>query len=283
MAHLSQIETFVEVARAKSFAAAARRLSAPRSTVAARVKALEERLGARLLHRSTRRVALTDEGERYYASCETALTALREAEQAIAPASEPQGVIRLSAPVDFPKPLLSRLLLGFSERHPAVSFVVDIDDKPADLIGENVDVALRGRDPGQVGLVARKIGAHRMVCVRAAGRPAVGPSGRGVLDPARLLTARSAFGVPARIETGNFELAKQLALASDVAALLPAALCVEEIAAGRLEEVDPAMARPDLPLFVVLPSKRLMPARVRAFVDFLVERLTARDAAFFNH
>jgi DNA-binding transcriptional LysR family regulator len=124
MTNITQLQTFIDVARLNSFAEAAAHLSIPRSTVTARVQALEERLGVQLLHRTTRRVSLTLEGERFLQQCEPALEALLQAESDLLENDELSGNIRLSVPTDYPAETLETMLSSFSELHPKSRFTL---------------------------------------------------------------------------------------------------------------------------------------------------------------
>lgn len=270
MSDLTQIQTFMEVARARSFSAAAERLDLPRSTVAARVRALEARLGTRLLQRTTRVVTVTEDGERYLRACEQALSALGEVEDELRSQEGLSGLVRLSVPVDFPMDALTGLLTGFRRAHPGVRLWVDVSDEPVNLVEDRYDLALRGRDPGMPGLVARRIGIEALGLYEAPTALAQGAA-RPLLDP--LEAAGETGSEPLPIATRSLALARQLALDGEVRAILPDALCARDVAAGRLRRVEPDAERYDMGVFLVFPSRQHLPARVRALIDFLAEAL----------
>ncbi|PTL82999.1 LysR family transcriptional regulator [Vitiosangium sp. GDMCC 1.1324] len=278
MIGLAQIQAFLEVARSGSFASASQRLSLPRSTVSARVRALEAHLNVRLLHRTTRRVALTDEGRRYMERCEEALDKLAEAEAELRFPDELSGTIRMTVPIDMPKLGLTELLCAFTDRHPSIQIEVLVTDEPLDLVANNLDLALRGGAPGAAGLVARKLGegdlafhaSPEYVARRLPSRTLSSLSEHVIFDPAHRLSRRS----DAKVQTGsvttrNFELVKMLAIRSRGIALLPRSFCAQEVASGALVALTHDGAIPALPLYLVMPSRRHVPARVRAFIDFL--------------
>jgi DNA-binding transcriptional LysR family regulator len=159
MMDLNQTRVFVEVVRAGGFAAAARRLGLPKSTISARVQALEARLGAQLLKRSTRHLALTSEGSAYFDGVASAVDTLVDAEAA---STSEKGVlsgkIRFTAPLEFPRDALTVALASFCRKHPRIQFEVTLTNQPLDLVTENIDLALRGGDPGGAGLIIRKVG-----------------------------------------------------------------------------------------------------------------------------
>ncbi|MCZ4282957.1 LysR family transcriptional regulator [Kiloniella laminariae] len=288
MANLTQIQTFIEVARCNSFAQAARRLSLPRSTVTARIKALEERLAVRLFHRTTRQVSLTNEGQSYFSSCEDALEALVQAEEEMSQKEKLTGPIRLSVPIDYPKPELARFLHAFTTQHPGVQIFIEVSDQTVDFISDNFDLALRGRHPGSPGLTARRLGVGMLSLY---GLPSLAvPSQTAkledftILDPAKILPPHlQAVTKSHHIVTDSFELTKTLVLEADdnnckLAAFLPDSLCSEDVASGKLMKLDhrnliPEIgATPELPVYIVLPSRSQIPRRVRAFIDFLLSR-----------
>jgi DNA-binding transcriptional LysR family regulator len=279
MTDLSQIQTFLEVARSGSFAKASRRLSVPRSTVSARVRALEKRLNVRLLHRTTRRVTLTDEGRHYMEQCRETLDKLMQTEAELGRPDRIAGTIRVTVPVDLSKQWLTRILGEFADRHPSIRIEVIVTDEPLDLVANNIDLALRGGTPGNPGLVARKLEEGKLAFhaspqyaeERLHDATLSSLSGHVLIDPANQCKGRlSASTESGRIETRNFELARELAIQSRGIALLPESLCREEVRTGRLVRLAFVEPLPTLPLYIVMPSRQHMPARVRAFIDFLV-------------
>ncbi|MDG4720260.1 MULTISPECIES: LysR family transcriptional regulator [Thalassospira] len=277
--NFAQIETFIEVADAGSFSGAARRLSVPRSTVTARIAALEDHLATRLLHRTTRQVSLTDDGQRYLEHCRNALALLQEGEADLAQHGAPSGQIRISVPVDYPKGLLAEQITSFRATYPDVRFVVDVSDHTVDLVAENYDLALRGRHPGRDGLIARRLrfepmglfarpGLFKSDIWRAGSKPVV-----PVLDHAHVLQSGSSpdLELPEPpIRTGNFELARSLAAQGELAAILPISGCADDVARGRLVQIKCPIELEALALYIVMPSRRQLPKRVRLFVDHLV-------------
>jgi len=276
MTALSHLETFVEVAGRGSFAEAARRLGLPRSTVTARIKALEEDLGVALFRRTTRQVRLTQEGETYLSSVAPAMKQLEEAGERLRSAQAPQGLVRLSVPVDIPLERLAAAMKDFNVRYPKVQIEVHISDRPVDLTGERFDFALRGNRAASDNVVIRKIASSPLIAV---GPPdlVTGSSfdrlvreGR-VLDPAGALAQDVNSSAPAMFRTRNMQLVRALVLSGDVAAILPRSICADALEAGALLEMKCPLTLPDLPLYLVLPSRRFIPNRVRLLVDHLVE------------
>ncbi len=225
---LNQTRVFVEVARAGGFAAAARRLGLPKSTVSARVQSLEQRLGAQLFKRSTRQLALTDEGNAYFEAVAGAIDSLVNAEAA---STSEKGVLSgkicFTAPLEFPRDAITSALASFLQKHPCVRFEIMLTNRPLDLVAENVDLALRGGDPGGAGLIVRKVGEIGFGLyaspdyIERCGRPGslaelgrhdllvfVSPSQSRVLRGAELLQ-----GHEPRIATDNFAFLRRLVVA----------------------------------------------------------------------
>ena len=274
MTTLAHLETFVEVASLGSFAAAARQLDLPRSTVTARIKALEEELGVALFQRTTRQVRLTVEGEAYREKVQPALRDLEEAGEQLKSAQAPQGMVRMSVPVDLPLDVLAEAMASFNLRYPEVRIEVHVSDRPVDLTGERFDFALRGNRVASESVIVRKIASSFLVLVarpelmEEASFGELLTSGR-VIDPAEVLEeAGQGVGAPV-YRTRNLQLALALVLNGGVAGILPKSMCVEFLADGRLAEAACPVDLPELPLFAVLPSRRFIPKRVRLLVDHL--------------
>lgn len=283
MIGFSQIQTFLEVARSGSFANASRRLSLPRSTVSARVRALEQRLNVRLLHRTTRRITLTDEGRRYMEQCQEAIDKLMQAEAELSRPDDITGTIRVTVPIDMSKRWLAQTLGAFVDQHPSICIEVIVTDETLDLVENNIDLALRGGAPGNPGLVARKLDDGKLslyaspqyAAERLHEATLSSLSEHVVFDPTNRFKGRLTTSAGNRqVETRNFELAKELAIQSRGIALLPESLCQEEVRTGQLVRLSFVEPLPRLPLYIVMPTRLHMPARVRTFIDFLVSAET---------
>ncbi len=155
--NLDSIDVFVEVVDAKSFTRAAERLGMPSTTVSARIARLEERLGVSLLRRTTRKLSLTEAGERYYVHCTLALDAMAQAERALARESEtPSGTLRITAPADISRSLMPPIIEAYLHTYPDVSVDLIVSNSLRDLIGERIDLALRMGEIHGAGLIVRK-------------------------------------------------------------------------------------------------------------------------------
>ncbi|QDP18704.1 LysR family transcriptional regulator [Sphingomonas xanthus] len=291
---LNQTRVFVEVVRAGGFAAAARRLGVPKSTISARVQALEARLGAQLLKRSTRQLSLTSEGSAYFETVACAVDTLVDAEAAT---TAEQGVlsgrIRFTAPLEFPRDAITAALASFCSAHPKVRFDVLLTNQPLDLVAQNIDLALRGGDPGGAGHIIRKVGeiASGLFAspgyIDRCGRPASLPDleNHDLLlftstSQSRVLRAVDPLaGHEPRIVSDNFAFLRRLALAGLGIAALPDAVVANEVAGGRLERLLDGWTSEPSALYLVFPSRRDMTPRVKAFADHLVAALSGRASS----
>ncbi|QIG78995.1 LysR family transcriptional regulator [Stakelama tenebrarum] len=283
MPRLDPVMTFVEVVRAGSFSAAAERLEMPRSTVSLHIKTLETELGTRLMKRSTRSFALTDDGQRLFdqsaSGLQTLLTAL---ENVRGRPGELRGLIRIAAPADFPASFLAGAVTEFREMHPAVRFQIMMSSTTADLIDDNFDLAVRMGNRGNQDRVERPLqNIHWRFCVS---RDRVGDTGvpRSIGEIDRFLSPASDLRKflestvlgneqlpPAEVTADNLALLRDLVLSGCGTALLPAGMCAEAIESGTvvtcLEDKTAVATR----LVLTFPSRADILPRVRAFADML--------------
>ncbi len=289
---LHDMTLFVEVARTESFSRASANLGVPGATLSRRIAAMERNFGVRLFDRTTRRVALTDAGRRYFERCGELVDQARLAQEALREsASGPTGHVRVSMPVDMGVHHIGPLMPEFTRRFAGVTFELDLSPVHRDLVGEQVDVAIRiGAVKGDQ-LVVRRIGTVEMLMFAAPtylerhgepqqpadlveheclNLPAQGREARW-----QLLRDGAAMEVTVRgrIATNNQGLRRLLAERGLGIAVLPHALARDAVSAGRLVQVLPGWSVPPLPVHAVMAS-RLQPACVRAFVDFLAARLS---------
>jgi DNA-binding transcriptional LysR family regulator len=297
MDKLTGMAVFARVVEARSFSAAATQLGMSRSAVSKAIAGLEDRLGARLLNRTTRRLALTEIGQAFYERCARIVAEAEEAELAVSRLqATPRGTLRVAAPVSFGTLHLAPALPDFMVRHPDLRVEIDLADRIVDLIEEGYDLALRIAALPDSSLVARRIADnHMVVCAapsywRRRGRPSeprelaqhacityayhrtpnewpfAGPDGR--------FTVR----VDGPLMSNNGDLSLAAALAGLGVVALPCFLCGSDLAAGRLEQVLGAWMPPPTGIHAVYPHGRHLSAKVRAFVDFLVERFGPEPA-----
>lgn len=289
---LHDVVLFVEVARTRNFSAAGRNLGVSNPTLSRRIAAMEERFGVRLFDRTTRRVELTDAGQRYFDRCAHLADEARLAGEALREdAGQPGGHLRLSMPVDLGVYSIGPALHAFAQRHPAITFDLDLSPGRRDLVGEHVDVAFRLGAVTAEQLVVRRIGwvtqplfaAPSYLEARGHPRaPADLVQHECILLPRPKLEASwqlangqesAQVAVHGRFATNNVGMMKMLAeRGSGIAALQPA-LVLDALDRGRLQPVLPGWELPRLPLYAVTTS-HLLPARVTLLIDFLAARLT---------
>jgi DNA-binding transcriptional LysR family regulator len=289
---------FVRVARTESFSAAAEEMGMTQPSASRIVAALEKRIGAALLTRSTRAVRLTAAGADYLARCEDILAAVAEAEHAARGAGEFRGTLRVAASYTFAIRMLMPRLPRFADRHPELRMEFMLGDAPHDLIGESVDVALRIGALSDSSVVARKVGAVHRVLVAAprylvrAGTPAeprelaahaiiVGPAGRGSEAWSFRKGDRTiAVRVQGRYVVDATEAASAAAVAG-LGVLSTGQRSVQaELEAGQLVRLLPDWGMGSSDISVILPAGRAAKPSARAFANFIAEEIREIEARF---
>ncbi|MFO0553554.1 MAG: LysR family transcriptional regulator [Polyangiaceae bacterium] len=294
---LGDVEAFVAVVDASSFTAAAARLRAPKSALSRRVARLEEALGARLLQRTTRSLALTEAGASYHASATQALGQLREAAAVVSERSEePSGTVRITMPVDTGAVTAIDVLTQFVREYPKVNVEVDLSARIVDLVAEGYDLALRAGPLRDSSLVARKLGDT--VAILAASPEYV--ARRGMPQrPADLINhdcvlfratrgesrwrlhgpdgREEEVNVQGRLSGSDFSFIRAAALHGAGIALLPSPAALLDMNCGRLVRVLPDYSGFSSPFHLVYPSARFMPLRVAVLRDFILKNLKINE------
>lgn len=285
---------FVRVIDDGSFTAAAERLGLPKSTVSRRLSQLEERLGERLLLRTTRRLKITEFGQallEHARQVETeveAVAALAESRQA-----RPSGRLRVSMPNDFANLLLIDMLAAFSALHPAVTLDLDLSPRRVDLLGENFDIAIRmGALPDDTLLAARRLaefpwGLYASPAYIAEHGEPDAPEDLNRHRALRLLartgepigwtllrgTQRWEGVPPGSINANAPEVLIRFAQAGAGITAVPDYFAAPQVRRGELRRVMPDWCLPSITAWAVFPGRRLMPAKTRAFLDMLQSAL----------
>lgn len=281
----NQVAVFIRVVQTGSFSAAARQLDLPVSTVSHRVAMLEKRLGVTLLQRTTRRLHLTDAGQLYYQHASAGLARMLDAEAALAAAAtEPGGVLRVTAPIDMGDPLLAAILLQMRSQWPRVRVELMLMNRYMDLVAEGVDVAIRTGELKDSALVARKAG---VACWAVYASPAYLAGAGALTSPEALRHHRclqfSALGKTAwTLFSGASSITVPMAqdiLVDDIGivmtmvqagggvALLPDYLCRQQCADGTLVRVLPGWFAKQDPIHLVYPRQPFVSPALRAFLD----------------
>ncbi len=295
LADLNDLRFFAAVVEHGGFSAAGRALGVPKSRLSKRVALLEERLGVRLLQRTTRRFAVTEVGERFYTHCRAMIEEAQAAQDAVAELSvEARGVVRMSCPVSMAQTVLAYLLPDFLALHPKVQVRLVATNRRVDLISEGIDIALRVREKldADASLILRSVGQSRvLLCASKAFLDARGrPATPADLEPLPLLSwyehegaqaleligaggARVTAEMQARLICGEFNVILEAARRGIGVAALPEFVCAPAVRNGELELVLPDWSVPQGITHFVYASRRGLLPGVRAFVDFLAERL----------
>lgn len=292
MDRFETLQTFVAVVEAGSFSAAAARLGRAKSAVSRQVAALEAHLGAQLLNRTTRRLSLTEAGREFYERAQRILADLAEAEQSVAAEQTAlRGRLRLAAPLSFGLLHLAPALEAFLQQHPELVLDLDLDDRRINLVEEGFDLALRIGELADSTLVARPLAPIRMVLcaspdyLRRHGTPRT-PADLGFhaglvygnIPEAQQWRFLDAAGkthsvkVPARLRANNGDVLVQAALAGLGVVVSPSFIAHRALAAGQLVPLLPEYQAPGTTAYAVYPSRRHLPQRVRALIEFLAQR-----------
>lgn len=294
---LNDLYFFAAVVEHGGFSAAGRALGVPKSRLSKRVAQLEDRLGVRLLQRTTRRFVVTEVGERFYAHCRAMLEEAHAAQEAVDELrAEPRGVVRLSCPVSLTQSLLAEVLPDFLAKFPRLQVRVLSSNRRVDLLGEGYDLAIRVRSKldTDANMVLRSFGQSRILPVAsptlldALGRPqhpdelarfpALSMHEHEGAHTWELLDAdgnRVGVDMDVRLICSDFALLLEAARRGIGVAMLPDSVCAPSVARGELEILLPQWSAPEGTMHFIYPSRRGMLPGVRALVDFLAERLPA--------
>lgn len=298
MKDLNDLYYYVQVVDHGGFAPAGRALGMPKSKLSRRIAQLEERLGTRLIQRSTRRFAVTETGQTYYGHCKAMLVEADAADEAIALThAEPRGIVRMTCPVALLDARIADMLAAFMAAYPGVEIHLEETNRRVDVVGEGIDVAIRVRPPPleDSDLVMRML-AERGQCLVACPQLLTGGIPQVPADLAGLPSmdlglpqhehvwhligpdgTQAAIRHRPRLVTRGMLALRAAALAGVGVVQLPSMMVREQIARGELVHVIPGWAPRREIIHAVFASRRgLLPA-VRALLDFLAERFEALD------
>ncbi|TRX75951.1 LysR family transcriptional regulator [Pseudomonas mangiferae] len=282
---------FTRVVEYHSFTQAAHSLGMQKSTVSRRIALLEERLGVRLLNRTTRKLRLTEVGQAYYERCRQIMLDFAEAEQAVMQLQqEPSGLLRITAPIEFGQLFLGRVLGAFMRQYPQITAEVEITSRAVDPVEEGVDIVIQVGQPQDSTLIARKLfeSSRRFYAspdyLAAHGTPLETTdlsAHRAVLLPQDASRYWPLLGdsVPCQraLSCNNITFAREAVIAGAGIAGLPTMISDEAVRLGTLVELLPQARLPIGELYAVYPSRRFQAMKVKTFLDFLMSNLPVEN------
>lgn len=294
----SQFELFVQVAELGSLSRAAEALGLSNAAASRALAALEQRLGARLVERSTRRLGLSRAGEDFYRHCKAALTQMKEAEQQVNAASAaPSGTLRITSSLSFCMKHISPLLPRFHQRYPEVRLEVIAANRYMDLLDSDIDLAIRTREfEPDANIAVRRLATTRRILAAAPGYLAARGTPRTLDDlarhdllvyshakePNRLhLTERDGsqrtLEIKSLMQSNDGQIIRAAALEGLGILIQPNYIIYDDIVAGRLVPVLDEWDLPRLSINIAYQGRKHLPARVRVFIDFLVQHFAEMD------
>ena len=290
------MQAFAAVVDAGSFIGASGALAMSKAGVSRQIAELETRLGVRLLHRTTRKLSLTEDGEVFYARCRELLGGLAEAEAEVtARSGQALGVLKVSAPVTFGLLHLAGLWAGFMAAHPNVSLEVMLSDRMVDLVEEGFDVAVRVARLPSSSLVSRKLSTTRMVLcatpkyLKKHGMPKHPSelSRQQVLAYTLLATGETwefdgpeghvSVRVTPRMHSNSGDTCRAAALEHQGMILQPTFLIADDLRSGRLVEVLPQYRSLELGIYALYPTRKHVLPKVRLLIDYLVQAFADKE------
>ena len=290
MLDLQQVSSFLAVVRSGSFVGAADATGLSKAAVSRHVAELEESLGVRLLHRTTRRLSLTDDGQRFHARANELVAAMEELESETASrGGEATGLLRINAPTTFGNLHLAPLWPRFTAANPKVSLDITLNDRVVDLVDEGYDLAIRITNMASSQLVSRQLATTRIVLCASPGYLALHgtPTQPQELATHQVLAYRYWSGgddwrfdgpdgevtvrVNPRIHTNSGDTCRAAALEDQGIVLQPDFLVGDNLHRGTLVELMPEYRSVELGIHAVYPSRKHLPMKTRRLVDFLVQ------------
>lgn len=287
----TEIELFVQVAETGSLSRAAEALELSNASASRHLSALEARLGARLVERNTRRLYLTDTGQEFFSRAKTVLADLKDAESAVnATALNPTGMLRVSASLSFAMHHVAPLLREYTQRYPNISVHVEAANRYLDIIDNNIDVAIRTREvEPDSNITVRRLAQTRRILAASPGY--LGQFGRPKTleelqnhklliythahNPNELRFTRkgqtTTLAVKGLLESNDGQILRAAALDGLGILVQPTYILYEDMVAGRLVPVLDDWDLPRLSINLAYPSRKHLSAKVRTFIDFMVE------------
>ena len=295
---LNDVAAFVRVVENSGFAKTARELGVPTSTVSRAVARLEETVGVRLLHRTTRSLSVTSEGHAFHQRVAPLVASLKDATRTLGSGGkEPEGLLRVTAPNDLGSAFLSEAVVRFADRYPLLHVELLLTNRKLNLISEGVDVAVRAGRLESSSLVARKVGTLQVELYASpsyAERHRL-PTTLGDLARHHIVAFGARDGkiswqlegprgpesveLKCRIACDDFGFVRAASVAGGGVGLIPRVIAASEVATGRLLRVLPEYGLKGAALHVIYPSARQVPTKVSVFRDFLAKSCSLASQA----
>lgn len=287
---LDGMRTIIAVVETGSFTAASERLGISKALASKYVGEVEKALGVRLFNRSTRRLALTEPGRRYYERALPLLEELTELEDEVTgEQSSPKGLLRISVPVTFGEMSLSPLIPAFLEKYPDIRIDLQLSDRMIDMLAEGIDVVIRIGGVDDSSLVARQIKTLPLILcaspayIKQRGLPAGAQdiSQHNCIIDSNFRIGRQwpivspegvtdSIEVRSRVAANSPRAVKEIAIAGGGIAMVPRFIVEDALAEGSLQEVLPGYHTLEFGLFAIYPHRRYLSKKVRCFIDFLI-------------
>ncbi|MPW31762.1 LysR family transcriptional regulator [Agarivorans sp. B2Z047] len=290
------IPVFVAVVEHGGFSPAARSLGISKSAVSKRINLLEQQLGVKLLHRTTRKLSLTEAGKHYFEHAVKANNAAKDAQDAVAQLQgEPQGLLRINTPMSFGRLHIAPLIAKFLQRYTKITIDMVMDDKVVDLVAEGFDVAIRAGNLPDSSLIVRKLAPLKSVLcaspeyLKHYGIPQTIEQlaahnclqfsySRDVKEWTFMRDGQSqSIDVKGNYRVNNSEALREAMLQGLGIGRLPTFVAGPDIVAGRLIKLLDQYQMPNQSIYAVFSERQFLPAKVRAFVDFAIEHLAAEQ------
>ncbi|MBB6591735.1 LysR family transcriptional regulator [Ralstonia solanacearum] len=285
---LNDMALFVEVVKAKGFRSAAEAMGIPNSTLSRRIGTLEKAIGLRLLHRTTRKIELTEAGQLYFERCKRIVDEARLAHEQLGEMlAQPSGVLRASLPVDFAVTYLAPLIAEFAGLYPGITFDFDLTPRRVDLVSEPFDVAIRMGPSEDSQLIARPLASLTPHLYASPGyldrsgeprKPAdlerheclsILKAGSWTLQDGKRTATVSVGG---RFTLNSVGMIRRLAVLDLGIVLMPEEIVADELASGKLRRILPGWHGTPMPVYAITET-RLLPAKTQRFIEFLRARL----------
>ena len=281
---LNEVAVFIKVVQSGSFSKAAQLLAMPNSTVSSKVSSLEKRLGITLIQRTTRKLNVTPAGQAYFKRCIQGLEEIQSAEMEIAQTQgEPQGLLRITAPIELGSSVLPGLISDYTNQYPKVRVEIILTDQRIDLLSEGVDLAIRAGELKDSTLIAKKAGSACFALyaspkyLKAKGTPT---HPRELKDHSclqftplgteewKLMSSKASCNVPlpGKMIANDLNLIKNLALRGDGVALMPVFFCHTEVASGKLVRLLSEWRTPLSSVHFVYPAQRFVTPKLTTFI-----------------